>query len=298
MLRARTLPSAVPDVRGPASAGGAERRAVPGGGGRPGRWRHELRAAYAIWLRELTRFVSERTRIAGALGQPLIYLAIMGTGFGATFRAAAAPRGFSYLQFMYPGVLGMTVLFTAMFSAISIIWDREFGFLKEILVAPVARVSIVAGKVAGGATVATLQGVLLLVLAPLVGIHLGAPQVAGIVLVMLLVAASLTSVGLIIASRMATMEGFQVVMNFLVLPLWLLSGAFFPLRGLPAWMAALTRIDPLTYAVDALRGLIYGRSLLAGALVVHSYRVNVAISALFLAAMLTGAAATFRSRED
>ncbi len=264
----------------------------------PPRWRHEVRAAYAIWLRELIRFVSERARIVGALGQPLIYLAIMGTGFGATFRSAAVPAGFSYLQFMYPGVLGMTVLFTAMFSAISIIWDREFGFLKEILVAPVARGSIVAGKVAGGATVATLQGVFLLSLAPIVGVHLGPSQILGIALIMLLAAASLTSLGLVIASRMVTMEGFQVVMNFLVLPLWLLSGAFFPLRGLPLWMTVLTRIDPLTYAVDALRGMVYAGSPLAHALVVHPYRLNVAIILLFLTVMLTAAIATFRSRED
>jgi ABC-2 type transport system permease protein len=264
----------------------------------PPRLSHEIRAAYAIWLRELTRFVSERARIVGALGQPLIYLAIMGTGFGATFRSAAVPRGFSYLQFMYPGVLGMTVLFTAMFSAISIIWDREFGFLKEILVAPVARASIVAGKVAGGATVATLQGIMLLILAPIVGVHLGAVQVAGIALAMILAAASLTSLGLVIASRMATMEGFQVVMNFLVLPLWLLSGAFFPLRGLPVWMTVLTRIDPLTYAVDALRGMVYGASPLARALVAHPYRLNVAIIALFLAVTFIAAILTFRSREE
>jgi ABC-2 type transport system permease protein len=272
-------------------------RAAPPGAVSP-RFRHELRAAYAIWLRELIRFVSERARIIGALGQPLIYLAIMGTGFGATFRSAAVPRGFSYLQFMYPGVIGMTVLFTAVFSAMSIIWDREFGFLKEILVAPVARGTIVIGKVLGGATVATLQGILLLILAPLVGVHLGPVQVLGIVVVLLLGAASLTSLGLIIASRMATMEGFQVVMNFLVLPLWLLSGAFFPLRGLPLWMAALTRIDPLTYAVDALRGMVYAGTPLARVLVVHSYRLNLAIIVLFLAVMLAAAVGTFRSRED
>ena len=260
--------------------------------------RHEIRAAYAIWLRELIRFVSERARIVGALGQPLIYLAIMGTGFGATFRSAAVPRGFSYLQFMYPGVIGMTVLFTAVFSAMSIIWDREFGFLKEILVAPVARGTIVTGKVLGGATVATLQGILLLILSPVVGVHLGPVQVLGIVVVMLLGAASLTSLGLIIASRMQTMEGFQVVMNFLVLPLWLLSGAFFPLRGLPLWMTALTRIDPLTYAVDALRGMVYAGTPLARLLVVHSYRLNLAIIVLFLAVMLSAAVGTFRSRED
>lgn len=264
----------------------------------PARWRHEVRAAYAIWLRELIRFVSERARIVSALGQPLIYLAIMGTGFGATFRSAAVPRGFSYLQFMYPGVLGMTVLFTAMFSAISIIWDREFGFLKEILVAPVARSSIVAGKVLGGASVATLQGLLLLVISPIVGVRLGPAQILGTVLMMFLVSASLTSLGLVIASRMATMEGFQVVMNFLVLPLWLLSGAFFPLRGLPLWMAALTRIDPLTYAVDALRGMVYAGSPLAHALVVQPYRLNLAIILGFLVVMFAAAITTFRSRED
>lgn len=292
MLGARRLPPP-PLEPGPSAV------PPPGVGRGPRvRWRHEVRAAYAIWLRELIRFVSERARILGALGQPLIYLAIMGTGFGATFRSAAVPRGFSYLEFMYPGVLGMTVLFTAIFSAISIIWDREFGFLKEILVAPVARGSIVAGKVAGGATVATLQGVLLLILAPIVGVHLGLVQIAGVALVMLLVAASLTSFGLVIASRMQTMEGFQVVMNFLVLPLWLLSGAFFPLRGLPLWMTVLTRIDPLTYAVDALRGMVYAGSPLAQALVQHSYRLNLAIVVLFLAVMLTAAITTFRSRED
>lgn len=267
-------------------------------GAAPGRWRHEVRAAYAIWLRELIRFVSERARIIGALGQPLIYLAIMGTGFGATFRSAAVPRGFNYLQFMYPGVIGMTVLFTAVFSAISIIWDREFGFLKEILVAPVARGTIVAGKVLGGATVATLQGILLLVLSPIVGVRLGAAQVLGIVVVMLPTAASLTSLGLVIASRMATMEGFQVVLNFLVLPLWLLSGAFFPLRGLPLWMAALARIDPLTYAVDAFRGMVYAGTPLARILVIHPYRLNLAVILLFLAVMFSAALATFRSRED
>ena len=258
----------------------------------------EARAVHAIWLREVTRFASEPTRIAGALGQPLVYLVIMGTGFGATFRAAAAPPTFNYLVFMYPGILGMTVLFTSLFSAISIIWDREFGFLKEILVAPVARSSIVLGKVAGGATVAAIQAVILLLLAPLAGVLLGPLAVVQIALVLLLVAAALTSLGLAIASRMATMEGFQVIMNFLVVPMWLLSGAFFPLRGLPWWMDALVRIDPLTYAVDALRGVVYGASPLGAALVLHPLRVDLAVVALALGASFALAIATFRSRED
>jgi ABC-2 type transport system permease protein len=258
----------------------------------------QIGAVYAIWLRELTRFVSEPARLVGALGQPLIYLAVMGTGFGATFRAAAVPSGFSYLTFMFPGILGMTLLFTSLFSAISIIWDREFGFLKEILVAPVARGSIVLGKVAGGATVATIQGVILLLLAPVVGVHPTAVQIAQLCAVMILMAAALTSLGLAIASRMATMEGFQVIMNFLVVPMWLLSGAFFPLRGLPVWMGALVRIDPLTYAVDGLRGVIYAGSPLASTLVLHPFHVDLAVVAGGFAGLFAVALATFRSRED
>jgi ABC-2 type transport system permease protein len=260
--------------------------------------RHELRAIYAIWLRDVVRFKSERTRIVSAFAQPLIYLVVMGTGLGSTVRLAAAPPGFSYLAFMYPGILGMTVLFAALFSAISVIWDREFGFLREILVAPISRASIVLGKVLGGATVATFQGTVLLVLAPLVGVPLRAPQIVELVVVMFLAASALTSLGLAIASRMASMEGFQVVMNFLVIPMWLLSGAFFPLRGLPRWMAVLTRVDPLTYAVDALRGIVYGQGPLAGALVAHSYVFDVAVVVGFLAVMLGLALWTFRSRED
>jgi ABC-2 type transport system permease protein len=274
---------------------GVRGRTVPVGSGPLA---HELRAAYAIWLRELVRFLSERGRIVGALGQPLVYLIVMGTGLGATFRSAAVPQGFSYIAFMYPGILGMTVLFTSLFSAISVIWDREFGFLKEILVAPVSRGSIVLGKVLGGATVATLQGLILLVLAPLVGLPLGVVQVLALIVVMILIASALTSLGLSIASRMSSMEGFQVILNFLVVPMWLLSGAFFPLRGLPTWMAVLTRVDPLTYAVDALRGVVYARSPLARVLVAHSYGMDVAVITAFLLVTFGIALFTFRSRED
>jgi len=258
----------------------------------------ELYAAYAIWLRELVRFLSERSRIIGSFGQPLIYLFVMGTGLGATFRSAAVPGGFRYVAFMYPGILGMVVLFTSLFSAISVIWDREFGFLKEILVAPVSRGSIVLGKVLGGATVATLQGIVLLILAPLVGLPLDLLQILGVILAMILVASSLTSLGLAIASRMSSMEGFQVIMNFLVIPMWLLSGAFFPLRGLPVWMAVLTRIDPLTYGVDALRGMVYAHSPLRAALVAHSYALDISVTAAFLVAIFGVAFVTFRGQEN
>lgn len=262
-----------------------------------GAWRHEARAVYAVWLRDLTRFVAERVRFVGALGQPLIYLTIMGTGFGATFRAAAVPFGFSYKAFMFPGILGMTVLFTSLFSAISVIWDREFGFLKEILVAPISRASIVLGKVLGGATIASLQGTLLLLLAPLVQVHLTLPQVAQLWLVMFLLGFALTSLGLAIASRMDSMEGFQVVMNFLVVPMWLLSGAFFPLRGVPEWMAGLMRLNPLTYGVDALRGVVYGNTLLAKVLVAHGFGFDVGIILALVPVAFTLALLTFKSRE-
>lgn len=258
----------------------------------------EIAAAYAVWLRELTRFFAERTRIIGAIGQPLIYLVVMGTGFGATFRAAAIPQGFSYITFIYPGIVGMTVLFTALFSAVSVIWDREFGFLKEILVAPVSRASIVLGKVLGGATVATIQGTLLLALAPLVHVQLGLDQVLRLWLVMLLIAFALTSLGLAIASRMSSMESFQVIMNFLIVPMWLLSGAFFPLRGVPDWMRAIMQVDPLTYGVDALRGVIYEGTILARVLVAHPYETNVLVVAVVSAALFAVALVTFKTRED
>lgn len=258
---------------------------------------HELRGVYTLWLRDVKRFVRERVRIVGAVGQPLIYLAVMGTGFGATFRAAAVPEGFRYVEFMYPGIIGMTVLFTAMFSAVSIIWDREFGFLKEVLVAPVSRAAIVCGKALGGATVALLQGSLLLLLAPLVGVGLGPGDVLRIAAVLFVTALGLTALGLVMASRMPSMESFQIVMNFLVMPMWLLSGAFFPLRGAPGWMEALMRVDPLTYGVDALRGVIFADLPLGRYLVAHPYGYDLAVLAAVSAVCLGLALAAFRGRE-
>ncbi|MDQ7820207.1 MAG: ABC transporter permease [Armatimonadota bacterium] len=262
-----------------------------------GTWRHEVRAVFAVWLREVIRFTAERVRLVGALGQPLIYLVVMGTGVGATFRAAAAPAGFDYRTFIFPGVLGMTVLFTALFSAVSVIWDREFGFLKEILVAPVSRASIVLGKALGGATVAWVQGTLLLALTPLVGIQVAPGQLVRLWVVMFVMAFALTSLGLAIAARMSSMEGFQVVMNFLVVPMWLLSGAFFPLRGVPGWMATLMRVNPLTYGVDALRGVLYEGSALAAALVAHPYAADLTVVAGVAAVTCVAALAAFRPAE-
>lgn len=272
-------------------------RAGDAAAGGVGGLRHELRAVYAIWLRDVIRFANERARWVGALGQPLIYLTVMGTGFGATFRAQAVPEGFSYAAFMFPGIVGMTVLFTAMFSAVSVIWDREFGFLKEILVAPVSKAAIVLGKMLGGATVAAAQGTLLLLLAPLAGVGLDAGDLPWLWLVMLAMAVGLNGFGLVVASRMASMEGFQVVMNFLIVPMWLLSGAFFPMRGVPAWMEILMRIDPLTYGVDALRGILLGGTAAGAALVSHPLGLDLAVVCAFAAVTFTAALAAFRRGE-
>jgi ABC-2 type transport system permease protein len=211
-----------------------------------------LKGAYTIWYRDVLRFGRDRVRILAALGQPLLYLFVFGTGL-APAMSAATNGALDFRQFMYPGILAMAVLFTAIFSAISIVWDREFGFLKEVMVAPVSRTAVALGKVAGGATVAMFQGVILLLLAPLVGVRLGVSQFVMVAGLMLLLATAMTAFGIFIAARQRTMEGFQMMMNFLLMPMFFLSGAFFPLKDVPLWMAWLSRVDPVTYGVDSLR---------------------------------------------
>jgi len=212
-----------------------------------------LRGAYTIWYRDVLRFLRDRPRILASLAQPLLFLFVFGTGLSSAMSSATG-GALDFRQFMFPGILCMAVLFTAIFSAISVVWDREFGFLKEVLVAPVSRTAIALGKVAGGATISMLQGLVLLVLAPIIGIRLPPGTVIEIVGLMLLLAAVATAFGLVIAARQRTLEGFQMIMNFLLMPLFFLSGAFFPLRDVPVWMAWLSRIDPVTYGVDSMRG--------------------------------------------
>jgi ABC-2 type transport system permease protein len=212
-----------------------------------------LRGIYTIWYRDVLRFIRDRPRILVALAQPLLYLFVFGTGL-APAMAAATHGALDFRQFMFPGILALAVLFTAIFSAISVVWDREFGFLKEVMVAPVSRTAVALGKVAGGATIAMMQGLVVLLLAPVIGIRLDAATVVEIVGLMLLLACVATAFGILISARQRTMEGFQMIMNFLLLPMFFLSGAFFPLRGVPPWLAWLARLDPVTYGVDALRG--------------------------------------------
>jgi ABC-2 type transport system permease protein len=215
-----------------------------------------LRAIYMIWRRDLIRFWRDRTRVVGALAQPLLFLVILGTGLSSALRGAGGGTfgaGLDYLTFMYPGIIGMAVLFSSIFSGMSIIWDREFGFLKEVLVAPIDRSAVAIGKTLGGATQASLQGLVLLVLTPFVGVRLTPLAVLTLIGLIFCVSLALSAVGVAIAARMRSMMGFQFVLNFLVQPAFFLSGALFPVTGLPGWMTALTRLDPLSYGVDPLR---------------------------------------------
>ncbi|MFZ5642011.1 MAG: ABC transporter permease [Bacillota bacterium] len=256
-----------------------------------------LKAIYTIWLRDVIRFYREKTRIVGMLGQPLLYLLIVGTGLSASFRMTSAPQGFSYLEFMYPGIIGMTILFTSVFSAISIVWDREFGFLKEVLVAPVPRWSVAIGKALGGSTIAMLQASILLILAPFIGIKLGPAMVLKLLGMLFLIAFSLTSLGITIASRMETMEGFQMIMNFLIMPLFFLSGAMFPMNNVPPWMETLMKLDPLTYGVDALRNIMFAGSPAAEFLIQFSMGTDLAVVAVMSVVFITAGTLAFNKVE-
>lgn len=207
---------------------------------------------YILWLRQLKRYVRSRARIIGALGQPLLFLVALGFGFGPIFQKAG---GGNYIQFLAPGIIAMSILFTSVFSGIEIIWDRQFGFLKETLVAPVPRLHIMIGRTLGSATVALLQGVVVFCITLIVGFRPVSYTLLGVaLLVMFLIALLFTALGTAIASVMEDFHGFQLIMNFLVMPLFFLSGSLFPLQGLPVAIDVIAKADPLTYGIDALRG--------------------------------------------
>src|SRR6266487_448295 len=197
-----------------------------------------LTVIYTIWLREAKLAARERARIIATVAQPLIYLGVLGKGIGSGMRLTSA-GSIDYVQFMYPGVIGMSILFTSIFAALSIIWDREFGFLKEVLVAPVPRWAVALGKTLGGATIAIVQATILILIAPIIGIHLSPGIIVEMWIMTFLIGVALTSLGIAIAARMSSMQGFQMIMNFLIMPLCFLSGAMFPLNSAPAWMKTL-----------------------------------------------------------
>jgi ABC-2 type transport system permease protein len=215
----------------------------------------EFRAARIMWRRDLIRFASDRIRIVSTLVQPLLFLFVLGTGLQQI--SSAGTHGVNLKTFIFPGILCLSVMFTAMFAAASIVWDREFGFLREMMVAPVSRASIVIGKCLGGATVACSQGIIIILLGPLVGVSYSVPVILGIFGLMLLLAFTITAFGVMIAVRIKQMQSFFGVMQMIVMPMYFLSGALFPVAGLPAWLAVLNRIDPLTYAVDPMRRLVF-----------------------------------------
>jgi ABC-2 type transport system permease protein len=215
-------------------------------------------AIYILWLREVKRYLRSRAQIVASLGQPLLYLLVLGFGLGPVFEKSG--QG-SYLQFVAPGVIGMGILFTSIFSGIGLLWDRQFGFLKETLVAPVPRLHIMIGRTLGGATIAMLQGTLLLAVCLIAGFRphdLGLVPIA--IVFMAMIAIVFAALGTAIGSTLRDMQGFQLIMNFLVMPIFFLSGALFPLGNLPPALTAATRIDPLSYGIDGLRGAFIGLS--------------------------------------
>src|SRR5437016_8045159 len=218
--------------------------------------RTDLRAVSIVWRRELIRFQRDRLRAVTSLIQPLLFLLVLGTGLSALARGGM-PSGIDFQTFIYPGVLAMSVLFTAIFSAASIVWDREFGFLREMLVAPVRRWAIVIGKCLGGATVATFQGLIFLALAGVAHVPYDPVLLLTLVGELLLLSFTLTAVGVMMAARIKQIQAFMALTQMFVLPLFFLSGALYPLNGLPAWLTVLTRIDPLTYIVDPMRRAVF-----------------------------------------
>src|SRR6185437_2045261 len=210
-----------------------------------------MNAIYILWLRELKRYTRSRAQVIASLGQPMLYLLALGFGLGPVFKRAGAGN---YLQFIAPGVIGMSVLFSSIFSGLGLLWDRQFGFLKETLVAPVSRLQIMIGRTLGGATVAVIQGVLVMVICLIAGFrpaHLWAiPLALGF---MILIALLFAALGMAIGSGLQDMQGFQLIMNFLVMPIFFLSGAMFPLTGLGVILSYVTKADPLTYGIDGMR---------------------------------------------
>lgn len=267
-----------------------------------------LRAVYVIWRRDVIRYWRDRTRFVASLAQPLLFLVVFGTGLSSALRGAGGGiGGLDYQQFMYPGIIAMAVLFNAIFGAMSIVWDREFGFLKEMLVAPIDRSAVAVGKTLGGATQATFQGLVLLPLAPLAGVRLSPSAVLELVPLVFCLAFALSALGVAVASRMRTMQGFQVVVNFLVQPAFFLSGALFPIVGLPGWLMVLTRLDPAAYGVDPIRRVVLTASgapsglLDRMALTLFDRRLDVPTEAALLVAfglLLTAVAVVnFRARD-
>ncbi len=249
----------------------------------------ELEGIYTIWLRETKRYVRYKSRILTSVVTPLLWLIIFGTGLGAAVRFGGISGG--YQQFIFPGIIGQTILFTSIFSGVSVIIDRQYGFLKEILVAPISRPSVVLGKSLGISTASLIQGAILLLLSFIVGITMTIPSFLESIVIIIFISIGLAGTGLMIASFTDSMEGFNLIMSFIVLPMFLLSGALFPITGLPSWLQFAVYLNPLTYGVDALRFTVLHHSVLP-------LYINFAVLALFAALTVFLSAYLFSKREQ
>ena len=236
-------------------------------------------AIYVLWLREMKRFCRARSRIIGTLAIPFFFLAFLGLGFN-NMSVPGVPKNIDYIDFLVPGILGMTMIFTSTFAGVSVLWDREFGFLKEIMVTPVSRVSIVLGRIIGGVTTELIQGVLILFISILMGFKIiGILSFLFSIIFMILIAMTFIGLGLIFASKMKDIHGFSLLMNFTIFPLFFLSGALFPIENLPLWLRYISYIDPLTYGVDGLRGVLIGFSLFP---IIYSFMILVGFSSIMV----------------
>ncbi len=223
---------------------------------------HVLLASYTLWAREIVRFHRQRSRIVGALGSPLVFWFLIGSGLNRSFQGSPAmPLEGGYLEYFYPGTLALILLFTAIFATISIVEDRQEGFLQGVLVAPVPRAAIVVGKIAGSTTIAVIQGVVFLLLAPLAHVRIHAVEIPALVGVMTLISFGLSGLGFLVAWWLDSTQGFHAVMNIFLIPLWILSGALFPAAGAAGWVRVLMLVNPMTYGVAALRWFFYDRPL-------------------------------------
>jgi ABC-2 type transport system permease protein len=256
-----------------------------------------FRSIWVIAYRELLRFVQDRPRLFSSFSMPIIFLIIFGAGFGRLI--GQMMPGVDYLQFMYPGILAMTVLMTSIMSGISIVWDREFGFLKEVLVSPLSRSGVLAGKAVGAATIAIIQGAIMLVLAPIVNVPIKLGTVLALLPLLLILSLALSGLGLLIGARMRSQQGFQIVMQLVIFPMMFLSGIFFPVSGVATWLGVLSKLNPVTYGIDAIRQVFLGTEVAGVTVFGHTMGIvdSAIVVAMVGAVFLTTAIWVFNKQE-
>jgi len=241
-----------------------------------------FRGIWVIAYRDLLRFIQERSRLVSSFAMPLLFLVIFGAGFSNVI--GNLTPGVDFIQFIYPGIIAMTVLMGSLMSGLSVVWDREFGFLREVLVAPMSRTGIVLGKAAGTALIALGQGLVMLVLAPFVGVTLNAMMVLKLVPLLIIVSLSLSGLGILIASRMRSQQGFQMLIQIIIMPLVFLSGVFFPVNNVPTWLEVISKVNPLTYGVDSIRQVFLGADSSTG-VTVFGHTMSILDDAIVVAAI-------------